>query len=231
MVEDESKHLGINSDGQIVDWLVQMRRFPAAERLDNCIKAGGVECRRLAEVLRLLIAAYQSAKNAGITAVNYQQKLEVAILRNASTLDILDQHDVIEQQLEFLKDRAGAIGARAGYALDAHGDLRPEHIYLLDPPVIVDRLEFNQDLRLLDPVDELAFLAIECERVPIAASTRASRTPRAWICLVTIRWRCKVRSLMVVTPVRLVVASSLSCPRTGANDVECPVSGTCSLLP
>ena len=48
---------------------------------------------------------------------------------------------------------------------DVHGDLRPEHIYLLDPPVIVDRLEFNRDLRLLDPLDELAFLAIECERL------------------------------------------------------------------
>lgn len=165
LAEDEGKRLGINGDGVVVDWLVQMRRLPAAERLDTCIKAGGIDRGRLAEALRFLIAAYQSAENAGVSAVSYRQKLEVAILRNAPALEFLNQHHVIERQLGFLNERGRAIGARAGYVLDAHGDLRPEHIYLLDPPVIVDRLEFNRDFRLLDPVDELAFLAVECERL------------------------------------------------------------------
>ena len=32
-------------------------------------------------------------------------------------------------------------------------------------PRIIDCLEFRADLRCLDPVDELAFLAMECERL------------------------------------------------------------------
>jgi uncharacterized protein len=43
------------------------------------------------------------------------------------------------------------------------GDLRPEHICLSDPPRIIDALEFSQDLRTLDPAEELAFLTLECE--------------------------------------------------------------------
>ena len=32
-------------------------------------------------------------------------------------------------------------------------------------PVIIDCLEFNRRLRIVDPADELAFLAMECERL------------------------------------------------------------------
>lgn len=54
---------------------------------------------------------------------------------------------------------------REGFVRECHGDLRPEHICLLDPPVVIDCLEFNRRLRLLDPFDELAFLSLECERL------------------------------------------------------------------
>ena len=52
---------------------------------------------------------------------------------------------------------------QAGRVIEAHGDLRPEHICLEPDPQIIDCLEFSRDLRLLDPADELAFLALECE--------------------------------------------------------------------
>jgi hypothetical protein len=50
-----------------------------------------------------------------------------------------------------------------GRIVEGHGDLRPEHIYLVSPPVIIDCIEFNADYRRLDVADELAFLAMECE--------------------------------------------------------------------
>jgi aminoglycoside phosphotransferase family enzyme len=53
----------------------------------------------------------------------------------------------------------------SGRVVEGHGDLRPEHICLGPVPQIIDCLEFRADLRSLDPVDELAFLAMECERI------------------------------------------------------------------
>jgi aminoglycoside phosphotransferase family enzyme len=47
--------------------------------------------------------------------------------------------------------------------LDGHGDLRPEHVCLLAPPVVIDCLEFNAQLRQTDPFDELAYLSLECD--------------------------------------------------------------------
>jgi aminoglycoside phosphotransferase family enzyme len=49
--------------------------------------------------------------------------------------------------------------------IEAHGDLRPEHICLEREPQIIDCLEFSADFRMLDAVDELSFLALECERL------------------------------------------------------------------
>jgi aminoglycoside phosphotransferase family enzyme len=52
-----------------------------------------------------------------------------------------------------------------GRVVDAHGDLRPEHVFLLPAPQIIDCLEFSAELRLLDSAAEIAFLALECERL------------------------------------------------------------------
>jgi aminoglycoside phosphotransferase family enzyme len=58
--------------------------------------------------------------------------------------------------------------ALSGALRDGHGDLRPEHIALLDPPRVIDALEFDAALRAQDPFEELAFLALECERLGAA---------------------------------------------------------------
>jgi uncharacterized protein len=74
---------------------------------------------------------------------------------------------VARAQERFLQSRAALLDARveAGRIVEGHGDLRPEHVYLLDPPIIMDCLEFNRELRLVDPADELPYLAIECHRL------------------------------------------------------------------
>jgi aminoglycoside phosphotransferase family enzyme len=77
---------------------------------------------------------------------------------------------VIQAQRAFLREQTDVIGRRAAHLVEGHGDLRPEHLYLLPDPVIVDRLEFTRDLRIVDPVGELAFLALECERLGAPAA-------------------------------------------------------------
>lgn len=52
-----------------------------------------------------------------------------------------------------------------GRIRDGHGDLRAEHVYLTDPPVVVDCIEFNDRFRHADVLDEFCFLAIDLERL------------------------------------------------------------------
>jgi aminoglycoside phosphotransferase family enzyme len=66
----------------------------------------------------------------------------------------------IHRHLEIFEARVGA-----AKVVEGHGDLRPEHICLEDKPVIIDCLEFNRNLRIVDPVSEIMFLRLECERL------------------------------------------------------------------
>jgi len=77
---------------------------------------------------------------------------------------------VCARQDSFVLRAAALFDARSrdGRIVEAHGDLRPEHICLEPQPQIIDCLEFSRDFRTLDPADELAFLALECERLGAA---------------------------------------------------------------
>jgi len=152
-----------------LDWLVWMRRLPAALALDRAIADGTLEPSAVDALGDVLAAFYGSAAPVAIDGAEYVARFrrEQAISRElllrpqfqldgaAAALDRLDA--------ALLAHRA-ALAQRAaqGHVVDGHGDLRPEHVYLLQPPVVVDCLEFNARLREVDPLDELAFLGLEC---------------------------------------------------------------------
>jgi len=52
---------------------------------------------------------------------------------------------------------------RAGLIRDAHGDLHAGNIFLYPDPVIFDCIEFNDEMRHVDILDEVAFLAMDIE--------------------------------------------------------------------
>jgi aminoglycoside phosphotransferase family enzyme len=64
-----------------------------------------------------------------------------------------------------LRRHSATLQARAaqGRLVEGHGDLRPEHVCLVRPPVVIDCLEFNAALRQVDPFDELSYLGLECD--------------------------------------------------------------------
>lgn len=51
--------------------------------------------------------------------------------------------------------------ARGRRIAEGHGDLRAEHVCLAAPISVIDCLEFDRNLRLLDPAREMALLALE----------------------------------------------------------------------
>jgi aminoglycoside phosphotransferase family enzyme len=162
--------LSIGGAGKIVDWLVVMRRLPADRMLDQLISRKSFDPRqlcRLAERLARFYAGQQSsairpeAYVARFTREQVSNRVMLAKIdgeRLAGYSPLLDRLDAaLTSNRPLLEDRV-----RSGCIVDGHGDLRPEHICFTDPIVIFDCLEFNDALRQVDPVDELAFLGLEC---------------------------------------------------------------------
>ncbi len=109
-----------------------------------------------------------------MTADDYRERLAQSVadnLRDLSAPEFALPAELFAPtcaRLAALIDRESALfgeRARAGRIVEGHGDLRPEHICLLPEPQIIDCLEFSRDFRILDPADELGFLALECERL------------------------------------------------------------------
>jgi uncharacterized protein len=165
-------HFGGNCD--VVDWLVQMRRLPAERMLDHLIRENKLlpeDIRRVADVLAVF---YRDCAVVTMTGAQYRERLAHGV--NLNYRELRDSFYGLAQglvksvhmmQLGLIERDPDLFDARAaaGRIVEGHGDLRPEHVCLMEKPVIFDCLEFNRDFRLVDPADELASLAMDCERL------------------------------------------------------------------
>lgn len=167
--------VAFDGGGEVLDWLVVMRRLPAAGMLDAAIRNRSWDPAAVDRIAVLLAGFYQNAAPAPLTPEIYHRRLAATLAENRAVLgtaDGLDQSliaELIAWQEHRLRTREALFAGRAGRLVDAHGDLRPEHVCLTPEPAIIDCLEFDARLRQLDPVDELAYLALECERLGAAA--------------------------------------------------------------
>lgn len=171
---DAAGNASLDGRGEIVEWLVSMRRLPADRMLDYLIRHGPVAPAELHAVAQRLADFYRDARPVRLRGREYRLRIERQVLLNHDVLADA-RHDlppdliagIFHAQRTFLRDAPEALEQRARdrRIVEGHGDLRPEHICLESPPVIFDRLEFSRAFRVVDPADELAFLAMECERL------------------------------------------------------------------
>lgn len=164
--------LTLGAEGIPVDWLVVMHRLPEGAMLETQIKSSAVEYQRVTAAAQLLARFYLGAESIRLSGKQYLKRLREGITDNYHQLiDYSLPADrvkpVCDQQMTLLENYSMLFADRAtaGSLVEAHGDLRPEHVCLTEPPVVIDCLEFNRELRIRDPADELSFLAMECEKL------------------------------------------------------------------
>lgn len=166
--------LAVGGGGETVDWLVVMRRLDGAESLEALLVERRLEPVHIDRVASALRQFYGRARHVAISVERHLADWRRAIRANRHVL--LDPRfrlspgpigQTLATQRHFLMARADtlAVRIREGRIVDAHGDLRPEHVWPIRPVTIIDCLEFDARLRALDPLDEVAFLHLECERL------------------------------------------------------------------
>jgi aminoglycoside phosphotransferase family enzyme len=164
--------LKLNGAGETVEWLVKMRRLSDDDRLDTVMGKRHLRPEEREAVAILLANFYVHATPVSTDPATYRRKYEKQIKEcTADLLALGDDHTkaaarrVSETLWEFVR-RDGALldaRAKAERIIEGHGDLRPEHVFLETPPVIIDCLEFSRFFSDLDPAEELSYLAMECE--------------------------------------------------------------------
>jgi len=171
VAEDGGYALG--GTGPAVDWLVKMRRLPRGRMLDRALADGTATGDDLARIGERLGRFYRSLPPAPLPG-GLRGRLErdiggcaAEIERAEYALDGHRAHGLAERMLALVEREAALIALReqSGKVVEGHGDLRPEHVCLLDEPAIIDCVEFNREFRVVDAAEDLAFLALECERL------------------------------------------------------------------
>jgi aminoglycoside phosphotransferase family enzyme len=174
LVINEKGKLAIDGSGEIIDWLVKMKRIAEINFLDFAIANNLIDFIKLEETAKLLADFYINAPGIQVSPDEYMRKLEDEMIFSH---DELRKHDfqlsdsLIEKLFatlkNFIKSHTALFVDRIekGKIIEAHGDLRPEHICLPPQPAIIDALEFNRELRVMDIAEELSFLDMECEMI------------------------------------------------------------------
>ncbi|MDJ0389609.1 hypothetical protein QMO56_15945 [Roseomonas sp. E05] len=167
--------LRLGGTGMAVDWLVQMRRLPAARMLDAALEGHTATAGEVGRAADHLAAFYAAAPPEHVPEAAYLGRFarELALNRRALHEGAHGlPHDAVAAALHTLDaclagERDLLLAPlRAGRVVEGHGDLRPEHVFLGEPPAVIDCIEFDRGFRLLDPFEELAFLALECTLIP-----------------------------------------------------------------
>ena len=165
----------IGGDGPVLDYAVKMREFPqealAGQALDNG-SFGAREIDLLAETIARFHAEASAAT--GGSALGSPESVLYAALQNFEQIHEIGPGARAELTLRALRLWTLREHARcrdtiqsrqsAGFVRECHGDLHLGNIVMLDgKPVPFDCLEFNEELRWIDVISEIAFLMMDLE--------------------------------------------------------------------
>lgn len=167
----------LDADGTLVDRLVEMKRMPAEASLEHLATDGADLGRCLAELAVQLARFHDDASTGGpIDAAATRDEVLRLWDRNAAELEqfagtLLGETALARSNAlarRFLQGRARLFRDRidAHRIRDGHGDLLAADVYCLDGgPQALDCLEFDDALRYGDSLSDVAFLAMDLERL------------------------------------------------------------------
>lgn len=154
------------SDGA-VEFCVEMKRFDEDATVAARLAAGSLGKRDMAAVGSALAAFHDRAERchlpSAVDALRDRIEADLSDLENAGVPGGVAEHRAFGDGLVRRCAEELASRAAAGSIRDGHGDLRADHVVLGQPILIVDRIEFDPDLRRVDVADDFAFLLMDLE--------------------------------------------------------------------
>lgn len=160
--------LRLDGEGAVVDWVLEMRRFPDEALLDR-IAGHGLGAPLLMRLADVIAAFHEAAEPVweAFPEISLKEVIAGNAARFATTVPILPATTadrLIERQAALLLEHSPLLAARTarGRVRHVHGDLHLRNIALIDgEPVPFDCLEFNPELATIDVAYDLAFLLMD----------------------------------------------------------------------
>ena len=160
--------------GELSEPVIEMRRYPDATRLASLVEAGEPVLQHLCVIAEMLAQFHrEAARGPAVDAEGRSDAISARWHQNLAELE--EQGGIVERESiaqvtglvdQFIADRAALFEKRLdeGRIVDGHGDLLADDIFCMpEGPALLDCLEFDDQLRYVDGIDDAAFLAMDLE--------------------------------------------------------------------
>ena len=170
--ENEGNFVMGGKNGTVVEYAVRMQKLDKEKQMDQLLIKKQV--------------TQSDIKSLAEKIANFHRRTE--IIYKKEVLKIREDFNDLAQQKEFLSEKLGekyrkiiehavsvsdsfiekskgllAARLREGFYRDCHGDLHSRNIFLLPAPVPFDCIEFNDNFRQIDVLNEVAFLCMDLD--------------------------------------------------------------------
>ena len=168
--------LRVEGDGPAVEYAVKMRRLPQDRMLDRLLEEGEATAAMLEAVARRIAAFHEKAQTdedisryGSIESIKYNtdENFDQTACRIGDTISRRDYEAIRAYTDSFMENHANLFERRIerGRIRDCHGDLHAAHVCMTDPVCVYDCIEFNDRFRYGDVASEVAFLAMDLDRL------------------------------------------------------------------
>ncbi len=164
----------VNGAGEVLEYAVMMRQFPLEAQLDRVLARGELTWRHIDDIAGQLAHFHGRISVAGPDilygspelvytpiAQNFSQirrLIDRADLPQVGRLAVWSEHSFARMRPLF------AARKRDGFVRECHGDVHLQNMALIDDKVVIfDCIEFNENLRWIDVMSEIAFLAMDLD--------------------------------------------------------------------
>lgn len=170
LVAEDSDH-----HGDIIDYAVQMKKMDNEKEMHKLLADNKVNERQLSKLADKIARFHKNTRiiNNAFDAKGMTDDFsDIANVLNkeANESFLSDKYrqiifKCIERSKEYIHTHKSHFNQRIieGYQRDCHGDLNATNVFLYEDPVIFDCIEFNEEFRYIDVLNEIAFLCVDLD--------------------------------------------------------------------
>lgn len=162
-----------STEGMIIDYAIKMKRLKDDRQMHRMLERNQVTQKHIEDVASTLRKFHQQTTvihrrfDRAVFSARFNDLQSISTflgtaLGPASTSIIAN---AVRTSDAFLKEHQDLFSKRVdeGWVRDCHGDLHSRNIFLYARPILFDCIEFNDEFRQIDILDELAFFCMDLE--------------------------------------------------------------------
>lgn len=159
----------------IIDYAVVMKKMDPETRMDLLLNKQQVSQEDMTKLAHIIAPFHQQAPVISLDDWSIDQMREQFNGIDLIVKEVKEKLGSSYQKMinlaqatsdHFLKKFEKLLKRRVvnGFVRDIHGDFHAQNIFLLNPPVVFDCLEYSPEFRQIDVLNDIAFLCMDLER-------------------------------------------------------------------